>query len=271
MYDLFPTPLGKLQRSLDILHSKNQYPTRLSSESRYLFSCHNTHRSACAFHVSHLRSVGTHFAKPTETSLAIIAPTSDPSWNDKSFSEHVRRVRQEIIQDRDKLPYFVSSKRADFIPGGCEIWYGDPPYYLKLIGAPGTLAGDIMRIKADLPRYNCDPEIIGNDVREVERKSMPYDEGRVDLTSRIAARKLPNYPSSHSTPKSISRNPQHTSKRFTIYYSAAVLPASYSYWEGRKMGLSFFPKFKRSFLDDCPVQQGRREDPKHQAMDDRYY
>ena len=40
------------------------------------------------------------------------------------------------------------------LPGGGEIWYGtrNPLYYVKLIGAPGTLAGDILRWKSDLPQ-----------------------------------------------------------------------------------------------------------------------
>ena len=46
----------------------------------------------------------------------------------------------------------------------------------------GTLARDILRMKADdLPRYSCDLEVIGNDLREVEQKSMPYDEVDPDL------------------------------------------------------------------------------------------
>ena len=59
------------------------------------------------------------------------------------------------------------------IPGGGEIWYGDPPpYYVKLIGPPGTLAGDILRLESDLPRYDCDLEIIG--------ERYPRDRAEVD-------------------------------------------------------------------------------------------
>ncbi|KIM43475.1 hypothetical protein M413DRAFT_434011 [Hebeloma cylindrosporum] len=59
------------------------------------------------------------------------------------------------------------------------MWYGDEKhlYYLKLIGAAGTLAGDILRRKADLPYHDRDLEIIGNDVREVEHKPRPYSLG----------------------------------------------------------------------------------------------
>ena len=46
----------------------------------------------------------------------------------------------------------------------------------------GTLARDILRMKADdFPRYSCDLEVIGNDLREVEQKSMPYDEVDPDI------------------------------------------------------------------------------------------
>ncbi|KAF8167391.1 hypothetical protein B0H34DRAFT_792120 [Crassisporium funariophilum] len=62
------------------------------------------------------------------------------------------------------------------VPGGCEVWYGDAPYYVKLIGPPGTLASDILRLKSDLPRCNCDLEIIGNDVRDTIKKAMIEDD-----------------------------------------------------------------------------------------------
>ena len=114
------------------------------------------------------------------------------------------------------------------------------PYYVKLVGIPGTLAGDILRLKSDLPRYNCHLEIIGNDVRKVERENHGCMT-RLTLTSRIAARKLPSYPPSHSTPKNISKSAQHTNKKSDTRCSAVVLPASFSCWEGRKKAPSFSP------------------------------
>lgn len=78
------------------------------------------------------------------------------------------------------------------IPSGGEIWYGEPPYFLKLVGAPGTLAGDILRLKKDIPRYHTDLDITGDTVRETARKPMEYEEEDPDLedcTEEIA--KLP--------------------------------------------------------------------------------
>ena len=72
-------------------------------------------------------------------------------------------------------------KDSNYLPGGTEIWYGDAPYYVKLVGAPGTLAGDILRLKSDLPRYHCDLEIIGNDAREAERKAIECEEVDPDI------------------------------------------------------------------------------------------
>ena len=47
-----------------------------------------------------------------------------------------------MILLRSRFPYCLSLKGADFIPGGGEVWYGDQPYYVKLVGAPGTLAAE---------------------------------------------------------------------------------------------------------------------------------
>ena len=66
------------------------------------------------------------------------------------------------------FPYCHSLKGADlYILGGGEIWYGDSPYYVKLVGAPELMPGTYCGMKADLPRYNCDLETIGNDDRKV--------------------------------------------------------------------------------------------------------
>ena len=76
------------------------------------------------------------------------------SWNDDdddaAFSDYVSRVREEMVQKRMKFPIWSKIKDSAMIPGGGEIWYGDPPYYVKLIGPPGTLAGDILRLESDL-------------------------------------------------------------------------------------------------------------------------
>ena len=79
-----------------------------------------------------------------KTSLAII---EQHSWNDKTFSNHVRRVREEMVLLRS-FPYgpYLSLKGADFILGGGEVWYGDPPLLLEtrrsLELLPGTYYGN---------------------------------------------------------------------------------------------------------------------------------
>ncbi|KIM42947.1 hypothetical protein M413DRAFT_392235 [Hebeloma cylindrosporum] len=125
----------------------------------------------------------------SESMQATPAPTSEPSWDDEGFSEYIHRVRVDIIRMRPKFNYLSSIKGSSLIPGGGEVWYGEPFYYVKLIGAPGTLAGDILRMKSDLPCVG-DLEIIGNDAREVERKPMPtFDFELEDCSEEVA--KLP--------------------------------------------------------------------------------
>ena len=96
-----------------------------------------------------------------------------------------------MIEKRWKFPVWSSLKGSAVLPDGGEIWYGDPPYYVKLVGPPGTLAGDIFRLKSDLPRYDCDLEIIEDDIHETERKLMmeadvdPYLEDCSEEVSKL--------------------------------------------------------------------------------------
>ncbi|OCH92255.1 kinase-like protein [Obba rivulosa] len=56
---------------------------------------------------------------------------------------------------------------------GAEVWYGaGPQYYVRIIDVPGKLSGDILRFHRDIPRYECNLEVIGDVVREIEFKSM---------------------------------------------------------------------------------------------------
>jgi len=82
----------------------------------------------------------------------------------------------------------------------------------EAIGVPGTVAGDVL---ADLLRYSCDlPEITGNGVLEVERKSILY--GGVDLYLRDCSEEVAILPSSYSTLKSISRSPYKQEIRYSL-------------------------------------------------------
>ncbi|KJA19603.1 hypothetical protein HYPSUDRAFT_1094713, partial [Hypholoma sublateritium FD-334 SS-4] len=45
----------------------------------------------------------------------------------------------------------------------------------------GTLAGAILRLKGDLPRYSCDLEIVGNDVRNTEKKPITFEDVDPDI------------------------------------------------------------------------------------------
>ena len=96
--------------------------------------------------------------------------TAESFWNDDVFPDYVSRVRKEMIQERTKFPFWCTLKKIDsaMLPDGGKIWYWNSPYYVKLIGAPGTLAGDILRVeatlKSDLPRYDCDLEIVEDDI-----------------------------------------------------------------------------------------------------------
>ena len=161
---------------------------------------------------------------------------------------------------------FGTSKGANLIPGGMENWYGDLPYYVKIIGAPGTLAGDILRWKSDLPRYNCDLQIIGNEVREMEWKPWTYDGVDPDLedcSEEVA--KLPL----------IAFDPEKHFKKATTYkqeirYLLQCQGSRIVQLLGRtKEGDLVFPKFKRSFVNTLVSNkdQGRIQNIRRWMLD----
>ncbi|KAF9473543.1 kinase-like protein [Pholiota conissans] len=96
---------------------------------------------------------------------------------EKAFGAYIDRVRNELIFERDKFPYRALLKRDAYSVGCAEIWYYDSPdrerrqeYYVKLEGKPGTLAHNILIFRADLPKYNCHLEIIGDEIKETKHK-----------------------------------------------------------------------------------------------------
>ncbi|PPQ69694.1 hypothetical protein CVT26_001653 [Gymnopilus dilepis] len=172
--------------------------------------------------------------------------TFEGTWSDREFSEHVHRVRTKLVEQRDKIPFWATVKRSAVIPGGGEIWYGEPAYYVKLIGASGTLAGDILCTKRDLPRYDCDLAIVGNDVRETERKAIDVDEFDPDLED--CSEELAGLPIITFHPeKHFAKRP--TYKQEIRYLLECRGAHSIVQLLGRtESGDLVFPKFKETFL-----------------------
>jgi hypothetical protein len=92
----------------------------------------------------------------------------------------VVKTRDELSQYVDRYPFWTQTHGilADPRMTQLEVWYGEKPYYVRLIPERGTLAGDIARFKADLPEYGVDLEIVGDDKRFATYKEYiePEDE-----------------------------------------------------------------------------------------------
>jgi serine/threonine protein kinase len=150
------------------------------------------------------------------------------------------------MEQRENFPFWSSLKDSAMIPGGGEIWYGDPPCYVKLVGVPGTLAGDILRLKGDLPRYNCDLEIIGDNVSETERKPTVFegvDPDLEDCSNDLA--KLPLV--AFDAAKHFTKYPTYKQEiRYLLQCRGS--PHIVQLLGRTKEGALVFPKFKRSFL-----------------------
>jgi serine/threonine protein kinase len=117
---------------------------------------------------------------------------------------------------------------------------------VKLVGASGTLAGDILWLKSDLSRYHCDLEIIGNDVREAERKAIECEEADPDIedcSEEVAELPL------------IALGPEKHFKKATTYkqeirylLQCQGFPLVVHLLGRTEEGAIVFPKFKRSFM-----------------------
>lgn len=160
-----------------------------------------------------------------------------------------------MVQSGRKFTYCRAIEDANSLPGGTEIWYGDVPYYVKLVGTPGTLAGDILRLKSDLPRYNCHLEIIGNDVREVEREPWEYDD--VDPNLEDCSKEVAKLPL-------IAFDPEIHFKKFTTFKQEIryLLQCRGSLRIVQLLGRTeegalVFPKFKRSFMETLLFNKDR--------------
>jgi serine/threonine protein kinase len=173
-----------------------------------------------------------------------------------------------MVQRRGKFPIWSTIKDSAILPGGVEIWYGDPPYYLKLIGAPGILAGDIMRLKIDLPRYHCDLEIIGDDFRDTERKPPTvYEEVDPDLedcSEEVA--KLPLV--AFDAEKHFAKSPTYKQEiRYLLQCRGS--PHVVQLLGRTEEGALVFPKFERVFLSTVinNTDQGRIQNIKRWMLD----
>ena len=145
------------------------------------------------------------------------------------------------------FPYLQSVKGVDFIHDGGEVWYGDPPYYVKLIGAPGTLAGDILRWKSDLPRYNFCLEIIGNQVREVEWKQWEYDEVDPDLED--CGEEVAKLPLIAFDPEKHFKMAPTYKQEIRYLLQCQGSPRIVQLLGRTEEGALVFPKFKQSFVN----------------------
>lgn len=90
-----------------------------------------------------------------------------------------------------------------------EFWYGDGPFYVRLLNFDGTLAGDIIRFEKDIPQYGVNLEINGDAVKEIN--AVPWEEP-VETTEDLSAplAQLPTVTSNPST--HFTKRPSHRSE-----------------------------------------------------------
>jgi len=175
-------------------------------------------------------------------------------------------AREKLIQTPKKFPFWTNIRSAHLLSGGCEIWYGESAYYVKLIGPPGTLAGDILWLKSDLPRYDCNLEIIENEIREIERKFMVIEETSKVKNSLEELSQLPVIvfdPEKHCLRR---KNKRETRANMGIRGYRGDIQLLGRTEEGKLV----FPKFKKPPPDSKPVARkpGWIQDVKRRMLSD---
>jgi len=97
------------------------------------------------------------------------------TWDDASFFAEISKFHEEGIESCTRYAVWrsLSTRYYPVWRNPVQLWYGDAPYYLKIVDIPDTVSGNILRYKADLPKYNCHLEIHGNSVKEIEFHGHP--------------------------------------------------------------------------------------------------
>ncbi|OCH92241.1 hypothetical protein OBBRIDRAFT_773718 [Obba rivulosa] len=98
-------------------------------------------------------------------------------FNDQAFFAEIDRSQTESMWGYDHFRLWTDRNddfESCYVSDGQDVYYGSRPFYVHLADNPGTLSGDILRGERGLPRYDCNIEIVGNDIKEVEFKKPFY-------------------------------------------------------------------------------------------------
>ena len=101
--------------------------------------------------------------------------SQEPSLKDP-FYEAVHRLRADYRKQQEQCNFWgnVPLSRQTEIVDGRQVetkWLTDGTPFgqcVRLVDIPGTLAGDIIRLRANLPSIEGHYEIDGNDIRPIE-------------------------------------------------------------------------------------------------------
>ncbi|KAL6301651.1 kinase-like domain-containing protein [Sparassis latifolia] len=113
---------------------------------------------------------------------------SRKAWNDEEFFAKVAHFREEALEiqlNKFRVWKTINRNYLPLFQQDVHVWYGDAPYYVRIVDVPGALSGDILRYKADLPRYDCHLDVVGDTVREIDFKPYPPEELEEEGNSNV--------------------------------------------------------------------------------------
>jgi hypothetical protein len=206
----------------------------------------------------------------TKLSSLLFLDDSTPFWDNESFSAHVRHTRQEIIDSSQRLRVWNQIKQVYPVPDGLKVWYDKALYYVMIIGYPGTLGGDILERKKDLPRYDCHLKIIDDDVYDTWQETPPFgiagdaeDPDLEDCSATIA--QLPLITSIDPN-KHFTKTPRYTSEIRNLLACVGI-PRIIQLLGRSEDGQLVFPRHKRDIRfmvrtnpDDRRIQNIKKMD-----------
>ncbi|THU75169.1 kinase-like protein [Dendrothele bispora CBS 962.96] len=110
--------------------------------------------------------------------------------SDEDFRLEIDRIRNEDLTMKKQSNLYTDHVEMYFGATFLEVWYEDKRY-VKIHDIPGTLSGNILRLRASLPPLDTPKEIIGNDVAEVVYKDIPPEEDWDDQDASEVTSRLP--------------------------------------------------------------------------------
>ncbi|KAJ3571142.1 hypothetical protein NP233_g3948 [Leucocoprinus birnbaumii] len=105
--------------------------------------------------------------------------------HDAEFRSLRNRIREADMALKDQSNLLDDLLSMYFGSDFLEIWYANG-LYVKIRDVPGSLSGDILRLRVNVPPLNGHSEIIGDDIVDIAYKDIPAEDDDEEDTTVVA-------------------------------------------------------------------------------------